>query len=284
MNHLIINIAVVGAISSGKSTLVNALYGNITANTGMGITTYMLNERKYIGSHILKNENITINLIDTSSEPGLNNIANSARILDCHIVICVIDMLDFARSDTNTINIFRILSAMKPNVHQKIIFVVNKGDIHSSEYIKLYERLIDTMKLYNFVNCYIIKMNVASACLANYTGDYQNTEQLLRLVNSLYTPFITDIKHINQTMIQSLAERCTNNGYSILINTINKIIATESHLMCLSNAVYDYKKQNRSMSYNLTHYDDLKLICKTLDVEFNNSYSEHITTSRCNIQ
>jgi len=277
-----LNIGVCGTISSGKSTLVNALLGNIVSGVGMSKTTTSIIKYNYKSMISMQNDiiippNVSVNLYDT---PGFTDIYDRFhQLANCHIVICVIDFIDSvnptSQSLVNILNSLKLVS-QKSTLHQRFIYTVNKGDIYSSEYANLFKYINKIISSHGPIGV-TYSINASIACLKNLKDPSSCcSEYLARIVNSV-------LHKTNHTMFAGLVQ---DEGYSKLIQTINRIILENIHLMCMSNSITKYKKLSYpTTSHVLAHYDELKNICASLGYEYKTEYGAHliVTTSSCSV-
>lgn len=297
MNSFYVNIGLCGSVSAGKSTLINAIMGDIVSHSGMGRTTSQVIKFNYANSkskNIIYNDNLTINIYDTPGnsdhELGINTRTKSFLTLaNCHIIVNVIDFLEAAKPTSKSLsNILDMLSrvnrkARSDGIYQNIIHVVNKGDEHSSEYKLIYNKIKNTIPPFDT----IIKINASWAALINYKGDALEKEQLLRIINSVSNPPVVNTELVTFTAIQTMITDIREPGYELLIKTISDMLENETHLMCMSNCTSKYLISTKTIVDSLVYYSDLKEICELAKKPYISSYNKYLYDSRncseCNI-
>jgi len=294
MDKFYVNIGICGSISAGKSTLINALMGDTISDSGMSRTTSEVIKLNYSSSKVKEIEyhkDLTINIYDTPGNSDyelgtMTRVKSFLTLTKCHIIINVIDFLEAAKpTSTSLANVLTMLNkvnkkAKEDGIYQQIIHVVNKGDSYSSEYKTIFNKIKATIAEASTTKSKLIKLNASRAALKNYRGNLQNKEQLLRIINSVYSPPLTNTSLVTYTFIQEFVANYRQQGYEALIRTITNMLDRQTHLMCMSNCTFRYFNSDKKILDSLIYYDDLKEICRLTGNVYLSEYAIGINNQR----
>lgn len=273
-----IRIGICGAVSAGKSTLINAIFGDIVSNTGIGRTTTTVNHMKYTGQDI----SYPVTIIDTpgSSDIELGVVRNASflALQSCHIIIHVVDLVDYAKPTSDlTAKVNAVINKVvsTSSIGKNIIRVVNKGDYRSEEYNTILARIKREFKN-------VVAVHAAAACIRNFSGNIENHKiELKNIANSFTHPKVCEnllsSAVLSQITQEFLAAGNDLTGFDKLIAMINSFIANRQHEMLIDTAKSKYFALGRpTFSQKLDHYNEIRQICNDLGKPYKGSYTEHI--------
>lgn len=281
-----INIGICGAVSSGKSTLINALFRDIVSQTGIGRTTTNVKYMKYDKGDIQYPESTKVTIIDTpgSSDVELGEVRNESflALRSCHIILHVIDLPDYAKptSDltskvTDVIN--KVVSSSP--IGKNIIRVINKGDYKSEEYEQIFAQLQREFKN-------VVKVNVSAACIKNFNGDVDtHRKELKNIINSFAQPKISSANMLTPIVIRQITQEYSVlnhdlTGFDNLIGLINSFITGRCHSMLIDNLKNEYSRSGfHTFTEKMDQYLEIKQICKDLGKPYKDSHGEHLNNS-----
>ncbi len=278
-----INIGICGAVSSGKSTLINTLFRDIVSETGIGRTTTNVKYIEYNKRDIQFPESTKVTIIDTpgSSDVELGEIRNESflALRSCHIILHVIDLPDYAKPTSDLTskvnNVINKVVSSSP-IGKNIIRVINKGDYKSEEYEQIFTQL-----QHEFKN--VVKVNVSAACIKNFEGDVEtHRKELKNIINSFAQPKISSANMLTKIVIRQITQEYSVlgndlTGFDNLIGLINRFIEGRCHTMLIDNLKNEYSKPGfHTFTEKIDQYLEIKQICKDLDKPYKSSYGEHL--------
>jgi len=274
-----IKIGICGAVSSGKSTLINAIFGDIVSGTGIGRTTIDVKHMNYTRAHIQVPESVKVTIIDTpgSSDVELGEIRNESflALRSCHIIIHVIDLLDYAKPTSDlTAKVNDVINRVirSSSIGKNIIRVVNKGDHKSEEYTQIFQKLQR-----EFRN--VVQIHASAACIRNFTGDIdKHKKELKNIINSFAQPKISSANMLTQTVIQQIVQDYSVSGNDLtgfdeLVSIINRFIAGRCHQMLIDSLKC---QPTHTLTQKMDQYLEIKQICTDLNKPYLDSYADHL--------
>lgn len=278
MKNLQIRIGICGASRSGKTTLFNALFGDIIVPVGIGqktVENVKSNYYEVCNTHDIECDvNTKLKIYDTS------DILVNEQISDlsyCHILLHVIDFVEYCKSPKMIFYLLYKLNSISELandkcIHQRIIHVVNKCDTHSSEHKKMQSELESQL-----MSDDVIYVNVNNMFLSRFSGIVEESrkETLLQSINIYSNKKVSSINNIRDFFSRNEHLVCKDNS---LIDKINEVIEKNGSLMCMSNVTnYYMENSDNSLEASLRYYLELQKMCSLLDYKFSDKYvKQHV--------
>lgn len=267
MNHLYINIAICGGISSGKSTLVNALLGKSAADIGIGRTTTDVTKYEMPHGSFGINDKIRVYIYDFPEDIS----EYESTLKRSHLIL---HMIDFTLFSTGYLrSMIWMMKKLKPM--NKVIHLVSKGDAASPEYPILYQELCSLIKSQMSEFQEIMPINPAAAYLANVKLTERNKSQFLCVARA-YGVLPNEIEEPLSVNAQD--------DYIKLVKRMSEILGDDQLTICMNNAIGNYRKiKNLTIIDSANHVNDIKQICELLDKPFDYYYLKHINDEWSNV-